>query len=355
MKIAEFQNFLKKEKIDFALFSSNTSKQDSNINYFAEASVDSGILLIPNSSHPLFFVKKLEEGRMRKKLRNFEVSAPEKTFLEEIKSIFPNPKKIGINKDSFSISEYERLKNRFDSEIVDVSEFCNKLREIKNLKEINYISKSCLIAGRIMSECIKNFQQFETEADAKNFIQSSITEKHLKNAFEPIVASGKNASMPHHLSRRTRLQKGFCIIDLGMKHKEYCSDITRTIYLGNPSRAEIEAYNKLLEAQKLAISLSKPGAIASEIDSKTRTNLGSLQKLFIHSLGHQLGIDIHEKPFRLSKGCNDEVKNGMIFTIEPGIYKKNKFGIRIEDTVLINEKARVLTRYPKSFKYLKQK
>ena len=114
-----------------------------------------------------------------------------------------------------------------------------------------------------------------------------------------------------------------------------------------------ETYNTLLKAQEYAIASAGAGAIASDVDKKTRNSLGDFNRYFIHSLGHQLGVEIHENnSFRLSINCDRKLKKNMVFAIEPGIYEESKWGLRIEDTVLVSEKVLCLTKYPKKFKYV---
>ena len=130
-------------------------------------------------------------------------------------------------------------------------------------------------------------------------------------------------------------------MDLGVKHKNYCSDITRTVYLGKPSKKEKDDYNKVLKLQEELIKSKELDA--KKLDSKARKILG---KDFIHGLGHGIGIEIHEKPL-LTQKTKDKLKNNMVFTIEPGLYKKQ--GIRIEDDILIkNNKKIQLTKTRKN-------
>jgi Xaa-Pro aminopeptidase len=146
---------------------------------------------------------------------------------------------------------------------------------------------------------------------------------------------------------KARLKKGFCIIDFGVKYKGYHSDITRTIYLGNPSKKEITLYNLLLKIQKELIKKIKIGERCSQLYKDTLTLLDKYSDNFTHGLGHGLGLNIHELP-NLTEKSEDIFMNNMVFTIEPGIYFQNKFGIRIEDDILIkNGKIQILTKIPK--------
>ncbi|MBI2142305.1 M24 family metallopeptidase [Candidatus Woesearchaeota archaeon] len=186
-----------------------------------------------------------------------------------------------------------------------------------------------------MQVCIENFD-FRTELDVKNFLESEARKLGCKPSFDTIVASGKNASMPHY-SGNGRLNRGFCVIDFGIRHKGYCSDMTRTIYLGSPSAKEKELYSRVRQAQQNGIDAVKEGAVAERVDSAARSALGKHKKAFIHGLGHHIGIEVHDTGQRISPHSKWLLKEGMTVTIEPGIYYRGKLGIRIEDDVLVRK------------------
>ena len=171
-------------------------------------------------------------------------------------------------------------------------------------------------------------------------------------AFPTIVASGINSSEVHHNTSNDKLKRGFCIIDFGIRHKNYCTDTSRTIYLGKPSKKEIEIYNMLLRVQEDAIRKIKPNMKCSCLHKEVKKNLGKHAKLFTHGLGHGFGIMVHELP-SLIDDSKDKIKENSVFTIEPGIYFRN-FGIRIEDDVLVAKgKVEVLTRASKELTIIK--
>ena len=135
-------------------------------------------------------------------------------------------------------------------------------------------------------------------------------------------------------------------MDFGVKYNGYCSDITRTIYFGNPTKKEKVIYNMLLAIQKNTINEIKENKKCSGLYDFVNNQLGKYKSNFTHGLGHGVGVEIHELP-NLTLNSKDTVKNSMVFTIEPGIYFPKRFGIRIEDTVLFNKKTHVLTRTSK--------
>ena len=160
-------------------------------------------------------------------------------------------------------------------------------------------------------------------------------------AFNAIVASGENSSKPHATPTDRKIeQRDIITIDMGCRYKGYCSDMTRTIFIGEPSKEQLNVYNLVLKAQEDTINDIKDGQSTKQL-AKIVENLFNEKKYsLVHSLGHGVGLDIHEKPFINMK--NDMVlKENMIITDEPGIYLAGNFGIRIEDTVLVTKQGAI--------------
>ena len=171
-------------------------------------------------------------------------------------------------------------------------------------------------------------------------------ENNYKLAFKPIVVTGKNAAEIHHKANSTKLQKGFLIIDFGVKCKGYCADCTRTFYLGKPSKKEIKLYNLVLLAQETSLNHAQPGVYAADIDLIARQILKEHYKHFVHGTGHGVGKKIHQAP-SLKPRSTSILKQNQTITIEPGLYFKNKLGIRIEDTIVVKNKPIILTKLTK--------
>ncbi len=165
------------------------------------------------------------------------------------------------------------------------------------------------------------------------------------------MAFGKNTSKPHAQPSNTKLEKGMPItLDFGAKLNNYCSDMTRTIFFGQPNQEMIDIYNIVLEAQNIALNNINEGMTGKECDSLSREYFKKkgLDKYFLHSLGHSLGIDIHEWP-RFSAQSQDIMKQNMVLSVEPGLYFEDRFGIRIEDIIYFDKNGIVdLTKSPKN-------
>ena len=158
-----------------------------------------------------------------------------------------------------------------------------------------------------------------------------------KPSFDTIVASGTNSSMPHHIPQCKKFVKSDVItIDLGCVYEGYSSDMTRTVFFGDISEENKNVYNIVLEAQNLALKNIKPKVNCNYIDKLARDYITdkSFGENFVHSLGHGVGLDIHEEP-RLSPKCKTSLSENMVVTVEPGIYLPGKFGVRIEDLVVV--------------------
>jgi len=170
-------------------------------------------------------------------------------------------------------------------------------------------------------------------------------------AFPPIVSFGKNAVEIHHKPSKTKIGKNnFLMLDFGVKVSGYCSDFTRTLFLGKPNKVHENFYDIVLHAQRTAIKKVKVNALGDEIDFAARhiINQAGLGRYYIHGTGHGVGRRIHESPsFKMNSG--DKVTKNDIVTIEPGIYLPNKFGIRIEDMILVSKKPKILSTIPTDF------
>ena len=223
------------------------------------------------------------------------------------------------------------------------------MAQVKTKDEINKIKKACRATDAIFGKILKLDLQNTTEIELRDFILVEIKKRGLRPSFKPIVTSGKHTGNEiHPFEPLDKKLKGFVIIDFGVVYEKYMSDMTRTIYVGTPTKYEKDLYNKLLASQIGAIKISKAGEKCASIDAYVRKYLGKDGKYFIHTLGHGVGTRIHELPRIYYKTIKPVLKENMVITIEPGLYIKNKFGMRIEDTCLITKKGCTpLTKSPK--------
>lgn len=345
MKLKQFQSYLKDKTIDLVFL----IHPDPNIIYFTQMKPSFAFLLITTESASLY-LSKLD---MPPHLKNLSVISLQKNW--EKKAADKKIKKIGVNKNSISLYYIEKLKKIYpQAQLVDISPILNQLRSQKTEQEIQKITKACSITSQAFNQLINTFsaKKFKTETDIAFFLEKHMKEQGAELAFPTIVGSGKNSAVPHHITAPVKLQKGFLQLDFGASYNNYCSDMSRMLYLGKPSAAEKEHYELVHAAQTAPIKevvLHKP---FSDLDKISRKHLGKFSSYFIHSLGHGVGVEIHEAP-SFSEEAKQTIKENHIFTIEPGIYFPGKYGIRIEDTLLFDGKAKILTTSPKELITLK--
>ncbi len=220
---------------------------------------------------------------------------------------------------------------------------------IKNKSEIENITRACEITDEIFKKIIESFC-FKTERELYLYIKKEIKNRGLREAFPPIVTSGVRAGNSIHPKPTKEKLEGFVILDFGVRINGYCSDMTRTIFVGKPKEKDKELYKLIFESKKAGEKNTKINTKCAAADAAARKALGFYSKYFIHTLGHGVGKRIHEKPRIYFKREEDIFLENMVVTIEPGIYIPNKLGIRIEDTYVVEKKGlRALTKSTQKF------
>jgi Xaa-Pro aminopeptidase len=350
-KIREFQEILQKRNIDlFISVNIDFTRFSYDMSYFSGYN-GVGALVIPKKKRAFLVVSRMENKRAGlSRLKVFSPKKSKKLFefaKEKVKEGGVKWKRIGVNKEDVSLLVRDSLKKSFKgARLVDLRKELYELREQKTDEEIEIIKEGCRISDEILNLCFSNFKKFKTESDVKTFLEIETKKRNCELAFPTIVASGRHSTMAHHDTTNTKLGKGFCIIDFGIRHKNYCTDTTRTVYLGKPSKKERGMYELVLKVQEEAIKRVKLNLRCSELFSGVKKGLGKYARFFTHGLGHGFGIKVHEFPDLIEK-TDHRVREGAVFTIEPGVYLKD-FGIRIEDDILVlGGKTRVLTRVRK--------
>ncbi len=258
-------------------------------------------------------------------------------------------KKLGFEDQSLTYSEYKSFSNKFkDTALEGIGSVVERLRSIKDSFEIETINKAVEIADGAFNHVLGIIKPGITELDVAAELEYKMKKLGASGAsFETIVASGLRSSMPHGVASEKKLEAGDTItMDFGALYNHYCSDITRTVFLGQPDKKMIDIYNIVLEAQLTSERGAVQGKTGREVDKIARDMIYSkgFEGKFGHGLGHGLGLEIHENP-RLSPGGDKVLENNMAVTVEPGIYVEGLGGVRIEDTIIIREdNPIVLTR-----------
>src|SRR3989338_4511999 len=351
MRIKGMQDILEKKNLDFAFFHNlDSTKINPNIMYFAGYN-GLGALVITKRKMPFLLAPKMEFEKAKKSMVKKAYAINKKKFFDSVKIVLKRncikDKKIAIDNVKYNLNFYKNFKKELNGiKTKDISLDCLRLRQVKTGEELQTIKKGFDYADKILKNAINNFGDFKTESDVSGFLEYETKKLGFDVSFPPIVASGSNASMPHHEPENVKLKNGFCVIDFGIKYKGYCTDCTRTIYIGKPNDEEKEVYSFLLDVQKNTINNIKINDNCGKIYENCVKSLGKYSKYFIHGLGHGVGVEIHELP-NLTLSSKDKIIENMVFTVEPGVYIQKKLGIRIEDTVLMKRKAYILTKAPK--------
>lgn len=260
---------------------------------------------------------------------------------------------VGYEDEFLTVKAFENFKEKFCAfSLVGASNELSVLRLIKSDQEIDNIKKAQKIAELSLSKIISSIKAGISEKELRNMVICECLKNGADDmSFSTIVAFGDNTSNPHHHASSRKLEKAdLILIDFGVKYNGYCSDMTRTFSLSEPSNELKQIYDTVLSAQIYALKNIKAGMTAHEADSLAREyfRANGYEEEFSHSLGHGVGIDIHEEP-RIGENGETVLQEGMVITVEPGIYIEGLGGVRIEDMVVIREDGNEnLTEYNKT-------
>jgi len=253
-------------------------------------------------------------------------------------------KNVAIESERMTVSRLEKLKEKFTNcsfITAGLDEVINRHRMIKSAAELDIMRSAQAVTDKAFTELLNYIKKDRTEREVKNELERLLLQFGGDGlAFETIAVSGKNSSMPHGKPTDKPLENGdFLTLDFGAKKNGYCSDMTRTVAIGSVSDEQRKVYDTVLEAQQRALTAIKAGVKCSEVDFAARDFIereNGYKGCFGHGLGHSLGLEIHEEP-RFSPLCDHIAQPGNILSVEPGIYLEGKFGVRIEDVVIIGE------------------
>ena len=268
-----------------------------------------------------------------------------------IKNQVENAAVIGLEYDHITLAWFNSFFTTQDK-TVDSTGTLAELRKIKSCEAREIIKQAESIVDAAFQATLPLLKPGISEKALRDALVANLVANGAEGtAFDTIVAFGENAAMPHAVPSERALREGDCVLmDFGAKYKGYCSDFTRTVHCGKPSQKFCEAYQTVLTAQRNVIAyLEKGGRSAFEADKIARETIdrSPFRGAFTHTLGHGVGIEIHEAPW-LSRRSKDVLCDNEVFTIEPGVYLEGEFGVRIESLVMIeNGKLTVIDRSDK--------
>lgn len=264
-------------------------------------------------------------------------------FLCKVKEGFNNfdlvNKTIGVNGSTKAVSILD-IRNALDVNFINGNEILEEIRIIKDEQEIEHLKKAAKLADQVFTDIVKFIRPGIQERDIKDKIEELFMEKGADGlSFNPIVASGPNSSKPHYNEDSRYIQeKDVIILDFGCKYKGLCSDMSRTVFVGGVSDEEREIYDIVHKSNEAGEKYVKEGISAESVDKISRDVIknAGYGDYFLNRLGHGIGYSVHEAP-DIKGGNNRILEKGMAFSIEPGIYIPGKFGMRIEDIVVISK------------------
>ncbi|MCM8800800.1 MAG: Xaa-Pro peptidase family protein [Candidatus Omnitrophica bacterium] len=341
LRIKKFYQRLEKEHLDGFLVSS-----PANITYLTHyPSRDSYLIVSKKQNIYITDSRYFEEARSN--LKGFIIIKQIKdSVFNLIVDCFRQLalKHVGFEERNLTFAEYEKIKEKLNPKItlIPTHSLIEDLRMVKDKNELDKIKKAIHITS-LAFDFIYNLNlvgksEIEIVAELQHFIRYNGADSH---AFDIIVASGPNSSFPHHISSHKKIKKGeIVLIDMGVDYMGYKSDLTRVFFSDKITSFERNIYKIVLDSQRRAIDKIKTGILINKIDKVARQYITyrGYGGFFSHNLGHGIGLEVHEQP-HISKSEEGELIEGMVFTVEPGIYLPGRFGIRIEDMVLVTKKG----------------
>lgn len=333
-RIEDVRELLKTKGLDGVLISSPHNKY-----YLGELFSSSGYIIITKSNqYILVDFRYFEEVKSKSKLFEVILLSSKNTIEKRLHSIIIEEglHELGFEGKEISYDFYQSIQESVNCNLysLDVS----KIRSVKERKEIEYIKKACNIADATFQYILSYIEAGMSEKTVENELVRFMKEQGgEKESFDSIVASGVRGALPHGKASNKIINKGELItLDFGVKYNYYCSDITRTISFGRCSAELSNVYEVVKAAGEEALRKAKPNITMGELDYSARDFIkkSGYGNFFGHNLGHGLGIQVHEYP-SIAPDSDELLREGMVITIEPGIYIPNVGGVRIEEDILI--------------------
>ena len=353
-KLTQFSAELEKAGADAALISSSLSQR-----YLTSFDYQDGYVLITREhAFLLADFRYIEAAMAALSGSDFEIIQPNGSMMVELSALLCEHKvhTLIIEESDVSCAELERYKNAFGDTInifSGVSSILSKMRQIKSPDELVKIEKAQKITDAAFEHILKAMTPSMTEIEVALELEFFMRKNGAESvAFDTIAVSGSASSMPHGVPRNQKLESGFLTMDFGAKYEGYCADMTRTVVIGKADAEMKRLYGTVLCAQTSAIEIYREGKSCFEIDKCARDiiNSAGYEGCFGHSLGHGVGMLVHEDP-RLSPAAHKDscLKRGHVTSVEPGIYISGKYGCRIEDLLAIDLDGNTVnfTRSPK--------
>jgi Xaa-Pro aminopeptidase len=331
-----------------------------NVRYLCGFTGSAGLLLV-GARHSVFFTDFRYNSQAHEEVKGAKIVIGRKSSLELLAQHLSRKRKasrswtIGIEAEHLTVAEKKRL-SRFlpsDIRVKDLPAMVEALRLIKDDEELARIREAVELGARLFERALTVLRAGVTEVEVAAEMELMARRRGAEGmSFPTIIASGPRSALPHgRASAESIPSGGFVVCDFGVILRGYCSDQTRTVWVGPVSSEAGRVYGAVVEAQLAAVEAVRPGVTAGDVDAAARNVLkkAGLAEYFTHSTGHGVGLEIHEAP-RIAAGQKDALQPGMVITIEPGVYFAGKWGIRIEDMVAVTSAGyELLTPTSKDF------
>lgn len=333
-KLTKLRESFAENQIDALLITSGYNRR-----YITGFTGTAGVAVITHEK-AVFITDFRYTQQAQKEITGFEIVQHTKPIMEEVGIQLEKMgvKSVGFEKDDMSYGMFEIYQKAVKSELVPVSGLVEKIRLIKTEQEIKIIKVAANIADAAFNHIITYITPGKTELEVSNELEFFMRKQGASSSsFDIIVASGLRSALPHGVATQKIIEKGdFVTLDFGALYNGYISDLTRTVAIGEPSEQLKEIYQIVLEAQLKSLKEIKPGMTGIQADAVARDHIKSkgYGEAFGHSLGHGIGLEVHEGP-GLSFRSKTVLEPGMVITIEPGIYVPNVGGVRIEDDTVV--------------------
>lgn len=329
MRLKALQAVLRKQKLQCLLVTT-----PSNVRYLTGLAASEAIVLVHQRGATLFVDARYIEAAKRLRTSSLKVSDR-----KGIEAALLAAKMCGYEEHDVTAGRLRRWKAAFkNTKFVHTSGLVEGLRRKKDGDEISRIKRALRITNDVLKSVPSMLRVGMTEVELSTALLLSCLERGADGmAFDSIVAFGPSSSEPHHHSGTRKLRaRDIVQVDMGAKYRGYSSDRSDVFFIGEPTAEQRAVYEAVYEAKRAACMLVRAGALCADLDREARRVLKArkFEKYFTHSLGHGLGLNIHEG-VSLSSRSSDSLLPGEVITIEPGVYLPGKFGIRLEDTVFV--------------------
>jgi Xaa-Pro aminopeptidase len=308
-----------------------------NVRYLTGFTGTNGACLIGAAGRIFFTDFRYTERAEREVGEEWERPEAERELVPQIAARMSG--KVGFEDAKLSVRQLARLEAATGEEVdlVPAGDLVEQLRAVKEPEEVEQMATAAELADDVFRWALEQGLARRTERDVARATEARIRELGAEPSFPPIVAAGENGALPHAEPGEREIGAGELVVfDMGAQLDGYCSDGTRTFATGEPGDEAREVYDLVLAAQLAGLAALRPGATGKEVDAVARemiTEAGHGDH-FGHGLGHGVGLEIHEGP-RLATTSEDELRDGNAVTVEPGIYLPGRFGVRIEDLVIV--------------------